>query len=131
MSGGYFDYKNYQLNDWSRQLKHLIRTNNEEDEYGYKRNFKDHTIQVFYCAAFFTEYLEFLLHEIDYLVSSDIDEDTMMINIAESMVKLLEKERNNMVPIIGKELFDFVLSNFNQTQIVTPSEKDTRQMEMF
>lgn len=116
MSGGFFDYKNYRLNDWACQLEYLIRSNGKEDEYGYKTQFKTETLQTFYAAMFYCKILEIMLHEIDYLVSSDTSEETLNIYITEKIMKYLDQEKENITNITGNELYDIIVSWFKQSK---------------
>jgi len=124
LSGGYFDYKNYLLRDWHHQLEHLIKSNNEENEYGYKRGYKEETLRVFKIASSYANMLDTMLHEIDYLVSSDIGEDDMLKAIAGKFHKIWKDNGHFITNILGEELGIII----SEKTGVTPEPK---QMEMF
>ena len=112
MSGGYFDYKNYALNEIAHQLEHLIKSNNVEDEYGYKRNYTDDTLKTFYSATLISKMLEIMLHEIDYLVCSDTSEEDFDSALTNKIIKLLSSEQTNLIQLIGEDNFKWFLTLF-------------------
>lgn len=124
MSGGFFDYKNHLLNDWAEQLRQLIVNNGKEDEYGYSQTFSSETLSIFYSANFFCQFLEAMLHEIDYVIEGDSSEENLGRNIALHITTLLEREKDNLIHLAGPDVYGFILSHW-----IKPEEPE--QMELF
>lgn len=79
MSGGYFDYKQFQFEDIARSIDELIRTNDctDKNDRGYAigkhysvdviEKFKETACELRRCAA--------MVNRVDYLVSADDGEE--------------------------------------------------------
>lgn len=71
MSGGYFDYKQYELIDIIEKITELI-DNNEFAEYKYS----EETLMQFRKALHIVKQAEIMVQRIDWLVSGDDGEDS-------------------------------------------------------
>jgi len=80
MSGGHFDYKQYEINQITYSIKELIESNDNKDigEYGYPigRGFSKETISKFKEAELTLRRAEAMAQRIDWLVSGDDGEET-------------------------------------------------------
>lgn len=80
MSGGFFDYKQYQLSEIEDSINELVRSNDDEslDEWGYRkgRAFTDETIHEFKKAAEYLKLAQIYAQRIDWLISGDDSEET-------------------------------------------------------
>lgn len=80
MSGGYFDYTQYQLNQHKDTIEDIILKNNvvELDEYGSNKNtsFDDDIINEFKNAVNYLKLAQIYLHRIDWLLSGDDGEES-------------------------------------------------------
>ncbi len=75
MSGGYFDYVQFRMEDAARELKNLIHENKSR-EYP----FSPSVLFKFKLAADNIDAASKMLHQIDWLVSSDDSESTFLKN---------------------------------------------------
>lgn len=80
MSGGHFDYKQYDIGRIADEIKHLIEINNSEelDQWGYRMgyDYTPETISRFEMAVLYLRLAQIYTHRIDWLVSSDDGEDS-------------------------------------------------------
>jgi hypothetical protein len=76
MSGGHFDYKQYQIEDIADEIEELIEDNLFKDEYGYCRNYSAETLDRFVEAVKALRIAEVYATRVDWLVSGDDGEDT-------------------------------------------------------
>ena len=76
MSGGEFDYKQYQIGDIADAIELLIEDNLFKDEYGYCRNYSAETLDKFVEAVKALRIAEAYATRVDWLVSGDDGEDT-------------------------------------------------------
>jgi hypothetical protein len=76
MSGGHFDYKQYQIEDIADEIEELIEDNLFKDEYGYCRNYSEKTLDRFVEAVKALRIAEVYATRVDWLVSGDDGEDT-------------------------------------------------------
>lgn len=92
MSGGHFDYKQYEISYIADAIEELIRSNNDEtlDQFGDKRGrgYSDETISEFYRAVEFLRLAFVHAHRIDWLVSGDDGEKTFHERLDEDLEKL-------------------------------------------
>jgi hypothetical protein len=92
MSGGKFDYKQYQIDYIIDVIEELIRSNDDEtlDQFGDKRGrgYSRETISEFYRAIEFLRLAFVYAHRIDWLVSNDDSEDCFHKRLAEDLEKL-------------------------------------------
>lgn len=72
MSGGYFDYNQYRINDIVDQIEKLIQKSNNKDEY---HSYSDKTIYEFKVGIELLKKAEIYAHRIDWLVSGDDSEE--------------------------------------------------------
>lgn len=78
MSGGYFDYENYRLNDIADRLESLVALHDEKRLPEYYANFSEKTYEIFRQTVIECRKLERTLHHIDYLLEGDHVEDTFL-----------------------------------------------------
>lgn len=101
MSGGYFDYTQFRLNDAVDQLKQLVDRNDstERDEYGDQigHHYSPETIDEIHCAIELTKLAAMYIHRIDWLVSGDDGEETFHERLLEDIENLerVVEERSN------------------------------------
>ena len=75
MSGGHFDYRQYQIEDIADEIEELIEDNLFKDEYGYCRNYSEKTLDKFVEAVKALRIAEVYAHRVDWLVSCDDNEE--------------------------------------------------------
>lgn len=89
MSGGYFDYKQYEIENIADELEHLILDNDseEKDEWGYSkgRHYSTETIEQFKIGLEHLRKAQIYLHRIDWLLSSDDDENSFHERLFEKL----------------------------------------------
>ena len=78
MSGGHFDYNQHKLNYIIDELEILILNNNKKDEWEYSHDFPDEVLEKFKEAKEKLKVCYDMVHEIDWLVSSDIGVETFL-----------------------------------------------------
>lgn len=117
MSGGFFEYYNYRLDDWAEDIEHIIKNNNKPISYekledyekrswsydnndtnctknNYEKNpnlyseYSDETMKNFKLALYFTKLASVYLHRIDWLESGDDDEIEFNKRLKEDLDKL-------------------------------------------
>ena len=80
MSGGYFDYKQYELLNLADQIEQLVyeNDNQEKDQRGdtIGRGYSVRTVAEFRNAAKFLRLAQVYVQRIDWLVSDDDSEET-------------------------------------------------------
>lgn len=91
MSGGHFDYKQYQIGYIADEIEHLIETNDsdEENEWGDKigAHYLLETIAEFKKALAILKLAQIYAHRIDWLVSGDDGEDSFHRRLAKDIAK--------------------------------------------
>lgn len=82
MSGGYFDYAQYRMEDVATEIDELIKINDnaEKDEWGdhIGYHFPPEIIERFKEAAHVTRRAQEMIQRIDWLVSGDDGEESFM-----------------------------------------------------
>jgi hypothetical protein len=95
MSGGFFNYNQFALQDVVEELEKVIRDNdsNDRDEYGdlIGWGFSPEVIEQLKNTIMLTKVAAVLVHRADYLLSGDDGEESYLKRIQEDMEKL-EKE---------------------------------------
>jgi hypothetical protein len=93
MSGGHFDYKQYDIFEIAREIERLIKNNNSDqtNEYGTVaiRSYSDGTIQKFRTAVDILSQAAIMAQRIDWLVSGDDGEETFHQRWDEDLTNLL------------------------------------------
>lgn len=87
MSGGYFEYNQYRLEEISEDIIKLISNyeNGEfEDDY-YKEVLDDDIIEIFKKAVDYLNTTYKYIHEIDWFLSGDTDKETLLKNIKDEI----------------------------------------------
>lgn len=96
MSGGYFDYQQYRLNDIAEEIKELIKSNNDatKNEWGDVRGrfYTDETLEKFEKAVYALQRASAMAQRVDWLVSGDDGEDSFHRRWDEELEEL-EKHR--------------------------------------
>jgi hypothetical protein len=83
MSGGYFDYAQYQIGNIADSIEQLIYNNNSEELNKYKnRDYTDETISEFRTALRLLRRAQIYAQRIDWLVSCDDGEGTFHKRLA-------------------------------------------------
>ena len=79
MSGGHFDYKQYEIENIADELEQIILDNDseEKDDWGDKgHHYSAETIEQFKIAIEHLRKAQVYLHRIDWLISGDDDENS-------------------------------------------------------
>jgi len=96
MSGGHFDYKQYEISNIADEVEQLIIDNDSEelDEWectkGY--HYSKETIEEFKKALNILRQANIYVQRIDWLVSGDDGEDSFHRRLANDLAKLAAKE---------------------------------------
>lgn len=97
MSGGHFDYKQYQIGYIADEVEQLIETNDSDDEneWGDKigRHYDPETIEEFKKALKALKIAQVYAHRIDWLVSGDDGEDSFHRRLKKDL-EALEKRND-------------------------------------
>ena len=96
MSGGHFEYKQYDIFEIAREIERLIKFNDSDqvNEYGDRisiisRDFSDETIEKFKTAVDILSQAAIMAQRIDWLVSGDDGEETFHQRWDEDLTNLL------------------------------------------
>ena len=93
MSGGHFDYKQYEIDEIVREIERLIKFNNADgvSEWGQRngRDYSDETIAKFKIAVDILSQAAIMAQRIDWLVSGDDGEKTFHRRWDEELKNLL------------------------------------------
>ena len=76
MSGGHFDYAQYNCEMIADSIDDLIRNNNSVDEFGFSYGFSEATLERFREAAHNLRRAGEMAQRVDWLVSGDDGEDS-------------------------------------------------------
>ena len=91
MSGGYFNYKQYDIGHIADAIELLITSNNDTrlNLYGEQvgHEYSDATIEEFKKALKCLQQAEIYAHRIDWLISGDDSEDSFYDRLNEEMLK--------------------------------------------
>ena len=71
MSGGHFDYQQYQMNEIADRIDGLVKKNAVKDEYGYARDYSKETLAKFKKASSVCREASKMVQRVDWLVSGD------------------------------------------------------------
>jgi len=92
MSGGYFNYSQFSLEDIKENIEEIIKNNNsqEKDEYGFYKyyHFSDDTIQKFKIGLYHLKKTQVYIQHIDWLLSGDNGEESFRKRLKEDLKKL-------------------------------------------
>jgi len=91
MSGGHFEYKQYQINDIIDTLEYDIKNFNVEDEDGYKTNYSQDVLEIMKKTLGHLTLARTLTHRLDYLFSGDDSEDSFFERLEEDLKGMLWK----------------------------------------
>ena len=114
MSGGHFDYKQYNLDYIADEIEQLIRNNRVEDQYGYSRNFSEETLKEFERAIQMIKVAAVYAQRIDWLVSGDdsekafherLEEDLAKLRIADQQIKMVKRLEGREKPNLDEVEF--------------------------
>jgi hypothetical protein len=94
MSGGHFDYKQYDIFEIAREIERLIKFNDSDqvNEYGERigRDFSGETITKFKTAIDILSQAAIMAQRIDWLVSGEDGEETFHQRWDEDLTNLLD-----------------------------------------
>ena len=91
MSGGRFDYKQYQITQIIEVIEQAIIDNNEEprpEDWFEPNNFSEATIQEFRNGIDLLKRAQVYAHRIDWLLSCDDGEETFHVRLKKDLSKL-------------------------------------------
>ncbi len=71
MSGGYFEYSQYRLEDISDDIERAIANNTTPNDFGYSNNFSEDTIDKFKLAMLTLREAAKMAQRVDWLLSGD------------------------------------------------------------
>jgi len=91
MSGGYFDYKQYNLDYIADSVEQLIIDNEKPDEWNDANNFSKETLAEFQTGIDLIKKAAIYAQRIDWLVSGDDGEESFHSRLAEEINKQLMK----------------------------------------
>lgn len=98
MSGGHFDYKQYELSRISDEIEHLIEVNGKKREGRidswedpYHHEYPPEVIQKFKEAVLHLKIAQIYAHRIDWLVSGDDGEQSFLKRLEEDFKELTAK----------------------------------------
>lgn len=98
MSGGYFDYYQFKMQDIKSEIDDLISNNDNEElnDFGYTtgRFYNKEVIDKFKEAAILVEAALEAIHRVDWLVSADDGEETFLEGWEEKVTPLILKIRD-------------------------------------
>lgn len=78
MSGGHFEYRQYQVREIAEDIERLIARNGQKDENGWWYEYPPEVIEKFKEAAHTLERAADMAQRVDWLVSGDDGEDSFM-----------------------------------------------------
>jgi hypothetical protein len=94
MSGGHFNYKQYELGYMADEIEQIILENDSDelDEYGERKgyHFDENTIEEFKHGLMALRTAQIYVHRIDWLVSGDDGEDSFHSRLAKDLEKLTQ-----------------------------------------
>lgn len=85
MSGGHFDYKQYELGYIADDIEQMILNNDVKNEYGYAHNYSNATLKQFKKAVKLIRQAQVYAQRVDWLVSGDDGEDCFHRRLAEDL----------------------------------------------
>ncbi len=91
MSGGYFDYVQFRLEDTKEKIESLIQNNHLEIHA--EENYSEESIKIFKDAKLIIEKAILYIHEIDYFIEGDNSEESMIWNIKNGDEKWQQEAR--------------------------------------
>lgn len=91
MSGGFFDYQQYRLQEMARELQLVMEDGKDENPW---YNFSERTLAEFKTALELLGRTEVYLQRIDWLLSADDGEDTFHIHFINASKKIWGIWRN-------------------------------------
>jgi len=96
MSGGHFDYKQYNIDDIADEIGRLIETNDstEKDEWGdtIGRHYDADILAYFKDAVTILKLASLLVKRIDWLVSGDDGPESFKHRVVEELANYIRKE---------------------------------------
>ncbi len=97
MSGGYFDYVQFRLNDTVEKIDCLLINkcykNDCDSEDCEKKHYSGESIKIFQDAKLIIEKAILYIHEIDYFIDGDTSEESMIENIKNGDKKWQQEAR--------------------------------------
>ena len=103
MSGGYFDYIQFKINDAADEINKLIHSNNIKDEWEYSNNYNENTLLKFKRAELILRIVAEMVQRIDWLVSGDDNEESFHLRWSEKISKILNESVNSCDHIWDKK----------------------------
>lgn len=88
MSGGHYGYKQYQLQDIADQMRRDIAKSGTTNEYGEIYELKPSTIQALKTTAEILEVVGNLVHDLDWCLSGDTNEDGLQAKMEKNLCRL-------------------------------------------
>jgi len=95
MSGGHFDYRQFNCEEMADSIDRLIARNNTKDEYGCANNYPTEILDRFAEAAHTLRVAGAMAHRVDWLVCGDDGEDCFMRRWDEELSKIVSKPARN------------------------------------
>jgi len=88
MSGGHFDYRQYNMEIIADEIEGIVRNNHKKDEWGYSYDFSEETIDEFKKGVKLLRKAYVYAQRIDWLVSADDGEDSFHERLKAELEKL-------------------------------------------
>jgi len=95
MSGGHFDYIQYQIDETARLIQRFLDKQTDSDwDKEFIDSLRPETVAVIQDAVYQIEKAAILAHRIDYLLSGDDGEDSFHRRIKEDLAKIVNVTAN-------------------------------------
>lgn len=103
MSGGHFDYAQYQIEQIADQLRRDIKNNDKENDFGYKYGFSPLTLSKLCVCADIIEAAAKLANAVDWLYSGDDGEETFAEKYQTEMEGLFGDSAKKLLEMFNEE----------------------------
>jgi len=132
MSGGYFDYTQFQIEDILSKIKILIDKNedtslNEYGEFQYP-TFSEGVLNHFKVGYLIIKMATIYIHRMDYLLEDDDGEDSFIERIEEELKPILEELNSMNETLINEEYYKKIIEALQKyTKKITKNAKTARK----
>lgn len=92
MSGGYFDYTQYNIDRIADEIENIVKNDNRPDEDGYTRHYADSTLRKLLEGVQALRVASVYAQRIDWLLSGDDGENTFHERLKEDLYEISGKK---------------------------------------
>jgi len=92
MSGGHFDYVQYQITEAAEEVDRMIRDNDKENSWGEVPGYSAETLRELQNGYLALKFATIYLQRIDWLVSGDDNEERFHERLEDEVNKLLNED---------------------------------------